>query len=101
MNEQVTTEAKKEAQAQERDVHDTVEHVRTRAAAAWSSAANALRKPAIGAGVAGAAVLAAGAFLGVTEAALAAVAVYAIFRTLAKHGQSEAETTHQQRQASA
>jgi hypothetical protein len=47
-------------------------------------AARLLRKPAIGALVAGAAVLAAGAAWGASEAAVAAVAAYAVFRMLRK-----------------
>lgn len=48
------------------------------------SARGFLRKPAVGASVAGAAVLAAGAFVGVTEALIAGAVAYAVFRSLRK-----------------
>ena len=57
-----------------------------RARALWQSLQGTLRRPAIGAGVAGATVLAAGAIWGVTEAALAGVAAWAVFRALKKRG---------------
>jgi hypothetical protein len=44
----------------------------------------ALRKPSVGATVAGVTVLAAGALWGVTEAVVASIAAYAVFRTLKK-----------------
>jgi hypothetical protein len=55
-----------------------------------------LRKPGIGALVAGAAVLAAGAVWGASEAAVAAVAAYAVFRMLRKrvHAGHEHEGEH-------
>jgi hypothetical protein len=57
-------------------------------------AARMLRKPAIGAVVAGAAVLAAGALWGATEAAVAAVAAYAVFRMLRKGVKAPHEGGH-------
>lgn len=81
MNEQAGTEASNQAQRRAQEKL-TQEEARARAAEAYGSVARVLRRPAVGAGVAGAAVLAAGAFWGVTEAALAAVAVWAVFRTL-------------------
>ena len=72
------------------DAEERADRVRRQARALWKAASGALRKPAIGAGVAGATVLAAGALLGVTEAALAAVAAWAVFRTLTKRGAREA-----------
>jgi hypothetical protein len=75
------------------DEHDTAERdrARARATALWRSISHALRKPAIGAGVAGATVLAAGAIWGVTEAALAGVAAWAVFRTLKKRAAKKAK----------
>jgi hypothetical protein len=60
------------------------ERARARASELWRSVSRTLRKPAIGAGVAGATVLAAGALWGVTEAALAGAAAWVVFRTLKK-----------------
>lgn len=68
---------------------DERERLRERAEALWIAASRAVRKPSVGAGVAGATVLAAGAIWGVTEAALAVVAVWAVFRTLKKRERSE------------
>ena len=69
------------------------ERARARATALWQSVSVALRKPAIGAGVAGATVLAAGALWGVTEAALAGVTAWAVFRALKKRARRRGETT--------
>ncbi|MBN9159997.1 MAG: hypothetical protein BGO98_34935 [Myxococcales bacterium 68-20] len=73
--------------------HPTPERARARATALWQSISGALRKPAIGAGVAGATVLAAGAIWGVTEAALAGVAAWAVFRALKKRAATRGETS--------
>jgi hypothetical protein len=54
----------------------------------WHKTADKLRKPWIGATIAGAAVLAAGAVWGASEAAVAAVAAYAVFRMLRKRARS-------------
>ncbi len=75
------------------DAHHIPERARARATALWQSISGALRKPAIGAGVAGATVLAAGALWGVTEAALAGVAAWAVFRALKKRATTRGETT--------
>ncbi len=56
-----------------------------------SRAKVALRRPAIGASVAGAAVLAAGAIWGVTEALVAGAAAYGVFRALKKGAARERE----------
>jgi len=72
------------------DANERMDRARGRARALWRTASGTLRKPAIAAGVAGATVLAAGALLGVTEAALAAVAAWAVYRTVAKRGAREA-----------
>jgi len=84
MAEQGAVESNEQAQPQRARV--IAERARTRATELWRSASTALRKPAIGAGVAGATVLAAGALWGVTEAALAGVAAWAVYRTLRKRG---------------
>ncbi|MDF2692665.1 MAG: hypothetical protein K0S65_1048 [Labilithrix sp.] len=63
------------------------ERTRARAAELWRSVSSSLRRPAIGASVAGATVLAAGALWGVTEAAFAGVAAWAVFRTLKKRAE--------------
>jgi len=52
----------------------------------WRATAENVRKPPVGAAVAGAAVLAAGALWGASEAAVAAVAAYAVFRMLRSRG---------------
>jgi hypothetical protein len=57
---------------------------RRRAEAMWRLASRHARRPVVGAAVAGTAVLAAGALCGVTEAALAGVAAWVVFRTLRK-----------------
>ncbi len=87
MPEQVTAGPEDRPRTEQHDEPmDAKERARRRARTLWRTASGALRKPAIGAGVAGATVLAAGALLGVTEAALAAVAAWAVFRTLTKRG---------------
>lgn len=75
------------------DAQHTTEHTRARMTALWQSLEGALRRPAVGATVAGAAVLAAGALCGVTEAVLAGVAAWAVFRTLKKRGTRSDETS--------
>lgn len=82
MAEQVTAELNDRERASR--AHAVADRARTRASAMWRSASGAMRKPVVGAGVAGAVVLAAGALLGVTEAALAGVAAYAVYRALSK-----------------
>lgn len=83
MTEEVTSPSQEAAHAAPR-ARVIADRVRSRAEGMWDSAAIAMRKPAIGAGLAGATVLAAGAWLGVTEAALAGVAAWAVFRLLKK-----------------
>lgn len=94
MPEQVTAAPEDRPRTEQHDepmnAKERAERARRRARTLWRTASGALRKPAIGAGVAGATVLAAGALLGVTEAALAAVAAWAVFRTLTKRGVREA-----------
>lgn len=89
MAEQVTT-AEMGGQTQAPRGRAMAERARAQATTMWRTASGAMRKPAIGAGVAGAAVLAAGAFWGVTEAALAGVAAYAVYRALSKRGERPA-----------
>jgi hypothetical protein len=55
----------------------------------WRKVADGMRKPSIGAAIAGVAVLAAGAAWGASEAALAAIAAYAVFRMLRKDRTSQ------------
>jgi hypothetical protein len=95
MAEQLTVESNNEPVTERK--HEGAERARRRAAAMWRSASSAVRTPAIGAGVAGVMVLAAGALWGVTEAALAGVAAWAVFRALAKRATKEtsaAATAH-------
>ncbi len=55
----------------------------------------ALRRPSVGASVAGVSVLAAGAIWGVTEALVASGAAYVVFRTLKRHARkAEAHRRH-------
>lgn len=61
---------------------EVVDELRRDARDVAKTARRALNKPGIGAAVAGAAVLAAGAVWGATEAAVAAVAAYVVFRML-------------------
>jgi hypothetical protein len=67
------------------------ERTRARAAELWRSISKTLRKPTVGASVAGVTVLAAGAFWGVTEAVLAGAAAWAVFRTLKKRADKRKE----------
>lgn len=69
------------------------ERLTHRARALISDAKVALRRPAVGASVAGAAVLAAGAVWGVTEALVAGAAAYGVFRALKKGAAREREAT--------
>ncbi len=64
------------------------EHVTREARELLRRVADKTRKPSVGAAVAGAAVLTAGAIWGASEAAVAAVAAYAVFRMLRKRGHS-------------
>jgi hypothetical protein len=48
----------------------------------WREVADKIRRPSIGAAIAGVAVLVAGATWGASEAAVAAIAAYAVFRLL-------------------
>jgi hypothetical protein len=65
----------------------------------WHKVADEMRKPSIGAAVAGAAVLAAGAVWGASEAAIAAIAAYAVFRMLRKRARGEEQRVQQEREA--
>lgn len=90
MAEPVTVESN--VQAPRPRIRATADRSRARAAAAWRSVSSKLRRPSIGAGVAGATVLAAGAIWGVTEALLAGVTAWAVFRTLKKRASREQAT---------
>jgi hypothetical protein len=72
------------------------ERMTEEARAIWRNALAKMRKPSVGAAVAGAAVLAAGAVWGASEAAVAAIAAYAVFRMLRRrdggHEREEQET---------
>jgi hypothetical protein len=72
------------------------EHLTEEARELWHKAADKMRKPSIGAMVAGVAVLAAGAVWGASEAAIAAVAAYAVFRMLRKRGRLEREAKREE-----
>jgi hypothetical protein len=72
------------------------EHLTEEARELWHKAADKMRRPSIGAMVAGVAVLAAGAVWGASEAAIAAVAAYAVFRMLRKRGRSERSEKHEE-----
>ena len=94
MAEQATAASEDRPKTEQRNesmgANDRVERARRRARVLWRTASGTLRKPVMAAGVAGATVLAAGALVGVTEAALAAVAAWAVYRTVAKRGVREA-----------
>jgi asparagine N-glycosylation enzyme membrane subunit Stt3 len=68
-----------------------MEQVEQQARDLLHAAAARMRKPTVGALIAGAAVLAAGAVWGASEAAVAAVAAYAVFRMLRKRNRAEPE----------
>jgi hypothetical protein len=68
-----------------------LQELRREVQAASDRARQMLKTPAIGAAVAGAAVLAAGAVWGASEAAIAALAAYVVFRMLTKRRRAEAE----------
>jgi hypothetical protein len=67
------------------------EHLMEETRELWHKAADKMRKPSVGATIAGVAVLAAGAVWGASEAAIAAVAAYVVFRMLRKRGRSEGD----------
>jgi hypothetical protein len=61
----------------------------------WHRMGDRIKKPSVGAAIAGAAVLAAGAVWGASEAAVAAIAAYAVFRMLRKRRERREErSTH-------
>jgi hypothetical protein len=88
MTEQETAESK-DRPITDQEARPERTRARARAEELWHIASDALRKPTIGAGVAGVAVLAAGAIWGVTEAALAAAAGWAVYRALKRRGGRE------------
>jgi hypothetical protein len=75
----------------EHEAHAMLDELRREAHEATRRARQALKTPLIGAAVAGAAVLAAGAVWGASEAAVAAIAAYMVFRMLAKRRRGEAD----------
>jgi hypothetical protein len=75
--------------AKEDALRRQAEHFAEQARLLWHKAADKMRKPPVGATIAGVAVLAAGAVWGASEAAIAAVAAYAVFRMLRKRVRSE------------
>jgi hypothetical protein len=75
------------------------EHLAGEARELWHKAADKMRKPSVGATIAGLAVLAAGAVWGASEAAIAAVAAYAVFRMLRKRARSESDKRDEPTQA--
>jgi hypothetical protein len=91
MVEQVKVESHENVHAQRAQEH--LEDARERASELWKAVSEALAKPPIGATVAGATVLAAGALWGVTEAAFAGAFAWAVFRTLRKRGERKPRET--------
>jgi hypothetical protein len=73
--------------------HSEAEQLTREARELLRKVAEKTRKPSVGAAVAGTAVLAAGAIWGASEAAVAAVAAYAVFRMLRKRLRSRDEST--------
>jgi hypothetical protein len=78
MSNQVTSETSTKEMAQQRGERPIRHEL-------FNDAAAALRRPGVGATVAGVTVLAAGAIWGVTEALVASAAAYAVFRRLKKN----------------
>ncbi len=72
-------------------IHREMREIEEQARDVMQGVAERMRKPWIGAAVAGAAVLAAGAFWGASEAAVAAVAAYAVFRMLRRRRRDAGE----------
>lgn len=72
-----------------RSAKERLDQARGFAEDVWKTVSGVLAKPPIGASVAGATVLAVGAFWGVTEAAVAGFAAWAVFRTLRQRAQRE------------
>lgn len=62
--------------------HWNQDELRAEAQEAWDRTAKAARRPGVGAAIAGGAVLAATAVLGASEAAVATVAAYGVYRIL-------------------
>lgn len=80
--EQVTAEQNHASQPESRgEAHETAS---ARVEELLSQAVRSLRKPVIGAGVAGVTVLTAGVIWGAAEAAVAGLAAWAVFRSLKK-----------------
>jgi hypothetical protein len=69
-------------QAESHVHHWNRDELRAEAQEAWDRTAKAARRPGVGAAIAGGAVLAATAVLGASEAAVAAVAAYGVYRIL-------------------
>lgn len=63
----------------------------------WHRMGDRVKRPSVGATIAGAAVLAAGAVWGASEAAVAAIAAYAVFRMLRKRRGHEAREEREER----
>jgi hypothetical protein len=97
---QPSQEAREEGDLLKRAIHHAkAEHFTEEAQELWRRVSQQARKPSVGATIAGAAVLAAGAIWGASEAAIAALAAYLVFRMLRKRGSSgdaraPAETEH-------
>jgi hypothetical protein len=88
----LTSEPTKESERAKGQTHLwQAEHLKEEALELWHRVTAQTRKPSVGATIAGAAVLAAGALWGATEAAMAAVAAYMVFRMLRKRARSGQE----------
>lgn len=90
--EEVRVETKNEEPKAERTPDEIFgDKARERAEELWGWARRHLRKPVIGAGVAGATVLVAGVIWGAAEAAVAGVAAWAVFRSLKRRARDKKE----------
>jgi hypothetical protein len=82
------TIGKDEATRTERRLRHEAEHLTEEAQRLWRRAAVKMQKPLVAASVAGALVLAAGAVWGASEAAVATIAAYAVFRLMRRNARS-------------
>ena|SRR5215475_4952862 len=80
------------------DLRREAEHLTEEARELWHKARIKMRKPLVGASVAGAVALAAGAMWGPGEAAVAALAAYAVFRILRKRARKHGEQHREEQQ---
>jgi hypothetical protein len=79
---------KDETTRTETRLRQEAEHLTLEAQKLWRTAAVKMKKPLVAASVAGALVLAAGAVWGASEAAVATIAAYAVFRLMRRNARS-------------